>query len=99
MTERALDVNSSHSPEDIIEGPCLRIGILIESSIQPRWVRRVLEEIQVSDIARVVLVLRRVAGAQMSRSRWMTVARDGRHWLTHFYLKLDDLLFRPTNNA
>src|SRR5207249_3491785 len=90
---------SSQFSGDVVDQPFLRIGVLIDSPIQPRWVRRVLEEIQSSAIAKVVLVVRLMAGSRSWRSRWMTLMKERRHWLSWLYLKLDERFFRPANNA
>ena len=81
----------SQPAADAVDGPLLRVGVLIDSSVQPRWVRRVLEEIQSSRIAKVVLVVRRAASSQPPRSRY--------RWVSWLYFRLDEWLFRPAVNA
>jgi hypothetical protein len=71
----------------------LKVGLLIDSMIQPRWVRRVVETIQNSNCARVTLVVRNttVATPPPSIRRWLS---QPEHVLYKVYTRLDDLAFR-----
>jgi hypothetical protein len=72
--------------------PKLRVGLLVDSLRQPRWIARIVEEISRSSYAEVVLV---VHNAQKCRqSRWAQLAAKRRHILRKLYTELDDRLFR-----
>ena len=96
--ETILKRGTAHVLESA-DRPVLRIGVVIDSPLQPRWIRRVLEEIQSSRIASVVLIVRVVANSRHSQSHWITFVRGWRRLLSTIYLKLDELIFRPDNNA
>ena len=83
------------------EGRRLRVGLLVDSFVQPRWVRRVVEDIQNSSFAEIVLVVRNRAGAAgagrdgLHKKLW---ANKG-HLLYVAYTKLDGSLFKVRQDA
>jgi hypothetical protein len=73
--------------------PRLRIALLLDSFVQPRWVQRVVEGIQQSDFAEVVVVVKNEAPPPPPRSLWRKLA-DSRERLLHIaYERLDNRLF------
>lgn len=75
----------------------LRVGIVLESLIQPAWVARLVGQVQSSDIAQIVLVA--IAGAKPGgepapRRRWLDP-----HLLYRLYSAADAHLFRVSPDA
>lgn len=84
--------------------PPLRIGLLVDHYIQPRWVYRIISEIQSSTLAEIALVVKNdhpsVNGEDGSQPRGLRKLLAHRHDLLYLlYRKLDDRLFRPKINA
>jgi hypothetical protein len=80
------------------KGGRLRVGLLLDSYAQPRWVSRVVEEIQSSDFAEVALVVlnrsHAAASANGDRPSLPRRAWDNRErFLYALYTKLDERLF------
>ena len=74
----------------------LRVGLLLDSSVQPAWVRRILERIGEGDSAEVVVVVRNTTPPPTPASLTARLAmhRDRLAYLA--YSKLDRQLFgRP----
>lgn len=89
-----METETIHTP--------IRVGLLLDSYLQPRWVHRIIADIQSSDIARVALVVLngRVAngaGGSMGLLRKLHMFR--RDLLYLLYRKADERLFRPKINA
>ena len=68
----------------------LRVGILIDSLVQPRWIRRIVQDIQASSLARVVLVVRPAPAETGKASSFREGWRGPRHLLYRLYARLDD---------
>lgn len=84
--------------------PPLRVGLLLDTFIQPRWVHRIVSEIQASTIARVVLVVKNdhpeVSGEAGRKPGFLQKLYAYRHDLLYLlYRKLDERLFRPAVDA
>jgi hypothetical protein len=77
----------------------LRVGLLLDSESAPRWVRRVIRDIQASSAADIVLVVRNVAEAPprpgVARRLWTR----RRHLLYRLYTRLDYRLFEVEPDA
>ena len=76
----------------------LRVGVLLDTYTQPAWVARILESINASSIATLVLVVKneaRAASAGWLRRR----LQDRRHLLYTAFRKADDAIFRPKPDA
>lgn len=84
------------------DGRRLRVGLLLDSFAQPRWVCRVVEEIRASEFAEVVLVVKNAAAGKAARSRRSTLRRlkeNRNHLLYSLYTKLDDRLMKTEPDA
>ena len=68
----------------------LRIGLLIDSFVQPKWVHKVIDEIQSSEIAEIVVVIKNEATAKPSPGRWKSYWRNRKYLLYGLYEKIDD---------
>ena len=76
--------------------PPLRVGLLLESLMQPRWTRKVIAEIAASAYAELTLVVLEHPGAPPigeGRPPWR------RHWLYRAYKGLDESLCRRRSDA
>ncbi len=71
--------------------PKLRIGILLGSLIQPKWIQRVIAEIQASDFAELVAVLREEVTACPGNGFRCGKPSNGNHPLLSLYSRFDDL--------
>jgi hypothetical protein len=79
--------------------PPLRIGLLVDSLVQPRWVHTIVEAISRSSIATIVLVVKNTTepgrgGASLLRQAFT----KRRHLLRRLYIALDELIFRAQPN-
>jgi len=75
----------------------LRVGLLIDSFVQERWVRRVVEEIQSSTFAKVVLVVMNSCEAPSTRF-FDRLSRRGQI-LYGLYTRLDERFSKVSPNA
>lgn len=76
--------------------PALRVGLVLDSLTPPRWVRRVVEQIQASSYARIVVV---VVDEPVRRSGRRRHTAWGRELLYQLYTRLDDRLFGRPGDA
>jgi hypothetical protein len=77
----------------------LRVGLLLDSLIQPRWRYRVIEEVATSSVAEIVLVVKNGAAAGARRSLVRSAWEQRRNLLYRAYTKLDDRLFGAADDA
>lgn len=70
----------------------LRVGLLVDSLVQPRWVRDLVARIQQSPFARVVAVVENTPPDKPRRGLLRRVLQN-RHLLYSLYTNLDDRLF------
>ncbi|HVF21508.1 MAG TPA: hypothetical protein VM941_00475 [Pyrinomonadaceae bacterium] len=71
------------------EKPPLRVGLLVDSLTQPRWVSNIIKDIQSSAIARVVLVVKNEAPEQPAAGRLQTYWKNRDFLLYALYDRLD----------
>jgi hypothetical protein len=77
-------------------GP-LRVGLLVDSMIQPAWVERALQRVIETGVGELVLVVRNASpAAPRSSSRLATWWRNRRYLLHAAYQRLDLMGFRST---
>ena len=67
----------------------LRVGLLVDSLTQPRWVSNIIKDIQSSAIARVVLVVKNEAPEQQPLSRLQAYWKNRNYLLYALYTRLD----------
>lgn len=77
--------------------PRLRVGVILDASEQPAWVRRLIREVETSCVAKVevVAIADRSATNQSTRHQ----PRANAPLLYRLYTKLDDRLFRSSSDA
>ncbi|MGH9631447.1 MAG: glucosamine inositolphosphorylceramide transferase family protein [Bryobacteraceae bacterium] len=89
--------------------PALRIGLLLDSYIQPAWIVQILEHIRASDFARIEFIILNEAAQKPFGSggrvplpvRAIRVLRDPlkrKRLLYSWYLKWDQKTFKPSND-
>src|SRR5215211_122965 len=67
----------------------LRVGLLVDSLTQPRWVSHIIKDIQSSSIADVVLVVKNEAPDQQPLGRLQAYWKNRDFLLYAFYNRLD----------
>src|SRR6266480_4320223 len=74
----------------------LRVGLLIDSFIQPRWVRQVFEDIMNSPVAEVVLVIKnQVKETSNVKRELLGKLRANKNYLLYAgYTKIDEAVFK-----
>jgi len=77
----------------------LRVGLLVDSFLQPRWIYSIIEEIQSSSIAEVVLVVRNDSPAPEKNSRLRNYWKNRHHLLYAAYNRFDELKTKPHPDA
>ena len=77
----------------------LRVGLLVDSLIQPRWIQKVIEDIQRSSIAEIVLVVQNAAQQSAKPSRMQSYWRNRRHLLFAAYARFDDFKTKAEPDA
>ena len=68
----------------------LRIGLLIDSFVQRKWIHKVIEEIQASGIAEITVVIKNEAPKAEQKSRLKSYWRNRNYLLYELYGKVDD---------
>lgn len=76
----------------------LRVGLLIDSFTQPRWIAKIVEDIQASNFADVRLIVKNEQNDQ-PRSRFRAYWKNRSYLLYAFYNRLDNLLVKPESDA
>jgi len=84
-----LKMRHRKATEDETKNP-LRVGILIDSLVQPRWVQRIVQDIQASSLARVALVVKTPSAKTGKGPSFREGWRGPRHLLYRLYARLDD---------
>jgi glycosyltransferase involved in cell wall biosynthesis len=79
-------------PQSLSDKKPLRIGLLIDSYSQPQWVRRIIDEISSSDIARIELVVKNKRGEEERELALKRLWNRRKHLLYSAYTKLDNRL-------
>ena len=67
----------------------LRVGLLVDSFVQRRWICKIVEDIQASGIAEIVIVIKNAAQSP-AQSRFKSYWRNRRYLLFALYEKVDN---------
>ena len=89
--ERGVEQSSS-------VGRPLRVGLLIDSFTQRKWIYKVIQDIQSSGIAEVSLVIKNVATPR-KKGRWKSYWDNRNYLLYAFYSKLDNARIKVAPDA
>ena len=84
---------------ELSNGEKLRVGVLLDSYLQPRWVHKIISDIQESSIATVVLAVLNEHNQQAKKGIAQKIWKQRKHLLYKAYSKVDDLLFRVHPDA
>lgn len=76
----------------------LRVGLLLNSFIQPRWIAKIIEDIQSSDFAHIVLVIKNDEQNHPA-SRLKSYWTNRQHLLYAFYNRIDNRLVKAEPDA
>lgn len=70
----------------------LRVGLLVDSFVQRKWICKIVEEIQASGIAEIVVVIKNAApqGPAQAQSRFKSYWRNRKYLLYTLYEKVDN---------
>jgi hypothetical protein len=80
-------------------GEPLRIGILLDSFMQPRWVRRIMEDVVSSSFSRLVLIVKNNSG-ELTPPKFTQRVWQRRNYLFYgIYTKLDNRFSSVSPNA
>src|SRR5262249_26466883 len=79
--------------------PPLRIGLLVDSFHQPRWVSNIINDIRASGIAQICLVVKNEAPHQSSRGRVRSYWKNRSFLLYALYNRLDARTPVPESDA
>ena len=80
--------------------PTLRIGLLIDSFSQRKWIHKIIEEIQASGIAEIVALIKNEAQeSSQTPGRLKSYWRNRNYLLYAFYTKLDERRVKVDDDA
>src|SRR5215217_1071835 len=86
--------------ESTISKPPLRVGLLLDSLTQPKWVFKVIKDIQSSGFAKICLVVKNEAMTeQPQRGRLQSYWKNRKYLLYAFYNRVDERVSLPEENA
>ena len=76
----------------------LRIGLLVDSLTQPRWVSKIINDIQASDFAEICLVVKNEATSE-PLGRFQSYWKNRKYLLYAFYNRIDDRISLAEDDA
>lgn len=91
--------NSGQFVKFVAKDRPLRIGILIDSFVQRRWIYKVVEEIQASGFAEIAVVIKNEAPSKPNPGRLKSYWRNRKYLLYALYEKLDERRVKVSPNA
>ena len=77
----------------------VRVGLLIDSFAQPRWIHQVVQDIQSSSVAAVALIVKNEAKADEKRFRIQRYWQNRNHLLYAAYTRFDEAMTRTEPDA
>lgn len=85
--------------DETVVGRQLRIGLLLDSLDQPKWVHHVIREICASDIAKIVVVIQGDGPSEPKGPFWHRLARRWRRLLYLVYSRVDAWWFGSSGSV
>src|SRR5258705_12637010 len=80
-------------------GETLRVGILLDSFMQPRWVRRIMEDVVSSSFSRLVLIVKNNSG-ELNTQKFTQRLWQRRNYLFYWiYTELDNRISSVSSDA
>jgi hypothetical protein len=92
-------LESPEHSEKATEQKRLRVGLLVDSFIQPRWIEKIVRDIQASSVAEVVLVVRNAAQEPVKKWRVQRYWENRSNLLYVAYTKFDEFKTRVEPDA
>jgi hypothetical protein len=77
----------------------LRVGLLVDSFVQRRWICKIVEDIQASGIAEIVVVIKNAAQSPAGQGHFKSYWRNRRYLLYTLYEKIDNRRVKLTPDA
>src|SRR5690349_25125074 len=77
----------------------LRIGLLVDSLTQPRWVSKIINDIQASDFAEICVVVKNEATSGEPLGRFHSYWTNRKYLLYAFYNRVDSRVSLAEENA
>ena len=77
----------------------LRVGLLVDSFVQRKWICKIVEEIQASGIAEIVVVIKNAAQSPAPDSRLKNYWRNRKYFLYTLYEKIDNRRVKVSPDA
>jgi len=77
----------------------LRIGLLVDSLTQPRWVAKIINDIQASDFAEICVVVKNEATSGAPLGRFQSYWKNRKYLLYAFYNRVDSRVSLAEENA
>ena len=77
----------------------LRIGLFLDSLTQPRWVSKIIDDIQSSDFAEICLVVKNEATGEQPLGRLRTYWKNRKYLLYAFYSRVDNRVSLAEDDA
>jgi hypothetical protein len=84
--------------EPQVSQPTLRIGLLVDSLTQPRWVSKIINDIQASEFAEICLVVKNEATSE-SLGRFQSYWKNRKYLLYALYNRVDNRVSLAEANA
>src|SRR5688572_9727082 len=88
----AVNTDASTSPQR------LRIGLLIDSFVQRKWIYKVIQDVQSSGFAEISVVIQNVAETP-KKGRFESYWKNRKYWLYAMYSKIDETRVRVDPDA
>ena len=85
--------------EPAIPKPPLRVGLLVDSFTQPRWVHKIINDIQSSDIAEICLIVKNEAVIERRQGRLQSYWKNRNYLLYALYHRVDKFVSLTEENA
>jgi hypothetical protein len=77
----------------------LRVGLLVDSFLQPRWIEKIIAEIQASSVAEIVLIIKNGTPPAAQKLRIQNYWRNREHLLLAAYSRFDHFKTRANPDA
>ena len=77
----------------------LRVGLLVDSFVQRKWICKIVEDIQASGIAEIVVVIKNAARQGATQSRFKSYWRNRQYLLYTLYEKFDNRRVKVSPDA
>ena len=77
----------------------LRIGLLTDTYSKPRWVHKIISDINASTVADIVVVVKEEGLAEKKQQSFQKIWSQRKHWLYKLYTRADNFIFKVQTDA